>query len=139
MCGQESSGLSRGPAYQAFDTLGVCFMPSSCSIRTSRGVIQEMIRGSVVILALVHILVLAVGSATGQTSKGGPMAKLTHSLVLLHEQHAAQLRQRSTASFKSNDPLVTLVNDRVVVDVVASRAGEPERVPAISGRLAARR
>ena len=95
-------------------------MPSSCSIRTSRGVIQEMIRRSVVILALVHILVLAVGSATGQTSKGGPMAKLTHSLVLLHEQHAAQLRQRSAASFKSDDSLVTLVNDRVVVDAVAS-------------------
>ena len=48
------------------------------------------------------------------------MAKLTHSLVLLHEQHAAQLRQRSAASFKSNDSLVTLVNDRVVVDAVAS-------------------
>ena len=48
------------------------------------------------------------------------MTKLTHSLVLLHEQHVARLAQRSAAPFSSNDPLVTLVNDRVVVDAVAS-------------------
>ena len=48
------------------------------------------------------------------------MAKLTHSLVLLHEQHVARLAQRSAAPFSSIDPLVTLVNDRVVVDAVAS-------------------
>ena len=77
-----------------------------------------MIRRWIFIFATVHIL--AVSSAKAQTSKGGPMAKLTHSLVLLHEQHAAQLRQRSAASFRSNDSLVTLVNDRVVVDAVAS-------------------
>jgi len=48
------------------------------------------------------------------------MAKLTPSLVLLHEQHVAQLRQRSAVPFSSNDSLITLVNDRVVVDAVAS-------------------
>ena len=48
------------------------------------------------------------------------MGKLTHSLVLLHEQYVAQLRQRSAAPFSSNDSLITLVNDRVVVDAVAS-------------------
>ena len=77
-----------------------------------------MIRRWVFVIATVHIL--AVSSVKAQTGKGGPMAKLTHSLVLLHEQHAAQLRQRSAAAFKSNDSLVTLVNDRVVVDAVAS-------------------
>jgi Subtilase family len=77
-----------------------------------------MRRRWVFIFATVNIL--AVSSAKAQTSKAGPMAKLTPSLVLLHEQHAAQLRQRSAASFKSSDSLVTLVNDRVVVDAVAS-------------------
>src|SRR5262245_35383450 len=48
------------------------------------------------------------------------MTKLTHSLVHLHEQHVARLAQRSGAPFSSNDPLVTLVNDRVVIDAVAS-------------------
>jgi len=77
-----------------------------------------MIRRSVFVIATVSIL--AASSVKAQTSKVGPMAKLTHNLVLLHEQHSAQLRQRSAASFKSDDSLVTLVNDRVVVDAVAS-------------------
>ncbi len=77
-----------------------------------------MTRRWVFIFATVHIL--AVSSVKAQTSKGGPMAKLTPSLVLLHEQHVAQLRQRSAVPFSSNDSLITLVNDRVVVDAVAS-------------------
>jgi Subtilase family len=77
-----------------------------------------MIRRWVFIFAAVHIL--SVSSAKAQTGKGGPMAKLTHSLVFLHEQYVAQLRQRSAVPFSSNDSLVTLVNDRVVVDAVAS-------------------
>ena len=77
-----------------------------------------MIRRWLFILATVHILVAS--SAKAQTSKGGPMAKLTHSLARLHTQHAARQSQRSAAPFSSNDPLITLVDDRVVVDAVAS-------------------
>ena len=43
----------------------------------------------VFVFATVHIL--AASPAKAQTSKEGPMAKLTHSLVLLHEQHVARL------------------------------------------------
>ena len=69
------------------------------------------------ILALViGLTILTVSSAEAQTSKDGPMAKLTHSLVLLHEQYAARQSQRNSAPFSSNDPLATLVNDSVVVD-----------------------
>src|SRR5882724_8057444 len=96
--------------------------PDPNPVRTNPGFLEVrsriMIQGWVFIFATVHIP--AASSAKAQTSKAGPMAKLTHSLVLLHEQHAAQLRQRSAVSFKSNDPLVTLINDRVVVDAVAS-------------------
>src|SRR5262245_54782632 len=77
-----------------------------------------MIRRWVFVIATVHIL--AVSSVKAQTGKGGSMAKLTHSLTLLHAHHAARSAQRSAAPFSSNDPLVTLVNDRVVVDAVAS-------------------
>ncbi len=77
-----------------------------------------MIRRWVFIFATVHIL--AVSSTNAQTGKDGPMAKLTHNLVLLYAQHAAPLAQRSAAPFSSNDSLVTLVDDRVLVDAVAS-------------------
>src|SRR5262245_11618428 len=77
-----------------------------------------MLRCWVLIFAAVHFL--AASFAKAQTSKGGPMGKLTHSLTLLHEQHFAQIRHRSTAPFSSDDPLITLVNGRVVVDAVAS-------------------
>ena len=72
----------------------------------------------VFIFATVHIL--AASPAKAQTSKEGPMAKLTHSLVLLHEQHVARFAQRNATAFTYNDPLVTMVDDRVVVDAVAS-------------------
>src|SRR6266478_4684156 len=77
-----------------------------------------MIRRWVCILATVSIL--AASSTMAQTSKDGPMAKLTHSLVHLHAQHAAHLAQRRPAPFSSDDALVTMVNDRVVIDAVAS-------------------
>ncbi len=48
------------------------------------------------------------------------MAKLTDSLVRLHEQHTAQLQQRSVTPFGYSDPLVTLIDDRVMVDAAAS-------------------
>ena len=63
---------------------------------------------------------LVTSSVKAQTSKHGPMAKLTPSLVLLYTQHADRQAQRSAVPFTSSDPLVMLVNDRVVIDAVAS-------------------
>ena len=60
------------------------------------------------------------GSASGQIEKNGPMAKLTDSLVKLHEQYTTYLTQRSAVPFSSSDPLVTLIDNSVVVDAVAS-------------------
>ncbi len=71
--------------------------------------------------AAVLVLTILAGSSTNaQTGKSGPLAKLTHSLVLLHTQHEDRLAQRSSVPFSYIDPLVTLVSDRVVVDAVAS-------------------
>ena len=63
------------------------------------------------------------GSASAQSAKNGPMAKLAQSLVNLHEQYTTYLAQRSAVPFSSSDPLVTVVDQRVVVDAVAS--GDP--------------
>ena len=66
------------------------------------------------------VLILAGNPAKAQTRKDGPMAKVTHSLAALHEQYVAHMAQRRAVSFRSNDPLVRVVDDRVVVDAIAS-------------------
>ena len=48
------------------------------------------------------------------------MLKLADSLVNLYDQYALYLTQRSAVPFGSSDPLVKLVDNRVVVDAVAS-------------------
>ena len=48
------------------------------------------------------------------------MAKLRQRLVALHQQFNAVSAQSRALPFRSNDPLVRTVEDRVVVDAVAS-------------------
>jgi hypothetical protein len=79
------------------------------------------------ILAPVLLLtILAHGFALAQTRKDGPMAKLRQSLVALHQQFTIHTAQSSALPFRSNDPLVRTVEDRVVVDAVAD-LGSRER------------
>jgi hypothetical protein len=72
------------------------------------------------VFILAVVLILTGGSAQAQTDKDGPMAKLHQSLVALHERYTTHLAQSTRAAFNSADPLVRLIGDRVVVDVVAS-------------------
>lgn len=72
------------------------------------------------VLILLSIVLLVWNSANAQTRKNTPWAKFSHSLVALHEQHAAHLTQRRSAPFKPADPLVTLADDRVLVDAISS-------------------
>ena len=72
------------------------------------------------LLILTAVFVLSTGSANAQTRKNGPMAKLPHSLVALHQQHIAHVTQQAAMPFISSDPLVRLVADRVVIDAIAS-------------------
>src|SRR5262245_52901459 len=69
---------------------------------------------------VVAVLIFAGSPAKAQTRKDGPMAKVTQHLAALHEQYTVHMAQRSAVSFRSNDPLVRVVNDRVVVDAIAS-------------------
>ena len=74
------------------------------------------------VILVIVILLPCLGSSTAQAQakKSGPMAKLTHGLVTLHDRYTTHVAQRSAASFRSGDPLVSQVADRVVIDAVAS-------------------
>ena len=73
------------------------------------------------ISGLIVVLFFFYGkAASAQIAKNGPMAKLAHSLANLHEQYTTYLTQRSAVPFSSRDRLVILVENRVVIDAVAS-------------------
>ena len=79
-----------------------------------------MKRWVLILFAVILLPCLGSNIAQAQANKSDPMAKLTHSLVTLHDRFTTHLAQRSAASFRSADPLVSLVADRVVVDAVAA-------------------
>jgi Subtilase family len=67
------------------------------------------------------ILLFFVMVASGNAQSGPPQgsAKLNPSLVRLQERYASHLTQRGATSFSSQDPLIHLVQDSVIVDAVA--------------------
>jgi Subtilase family/FG-GAP-like repeat len=69
---------------------------------------------------VVAVFVFAGNPVNSQTRKDGPIAKLPRSLVALHQQFTTHVGLSSALTFNANDPLVRLVEDRVVVDAVAS-------------------
>src|SRR4029077_18212627 len=81
---------------------------------------KDMMNRSLSIAPLLLLTILAQGFAFAQTRKEGPMAKLRQSLVALHQQFSAVNAQSRALPFRSNDPLVRTVEDRVMVDAVAS-------------------
>jgi len=70
------------------------------------------------------VALLFGGVALAQSGKDGSMAKLDHSLIGLHEQYAAHIATGSRAPFSTDDPLLNLVEDRVVIDVIADGDAE---------------
>jgi hypothetical protein len=60
-----------------------------------------------------------VASANAQSGPPQGSAKLDPSLVRLQERYASHLAQRGATRFSSQDPLIRLVQDSVVVDAVA--------------------
>jgi hypothetical protein len=71
---------------------------------------------------VVGMVVLFAGSANAQKNKALP--KVTHNLAVLYQEYIAHLTQRSAVPFTSVDPLTRLIDDRVIIDAVAS--GEVE-------------
>ncbi len=65
------------------------------------------------------LFVLMVTFAHAQSGPPEGSAKLNPSLLRLHERYASHLTQRGTSTFSSQDPLIRLVQDSVVVDAIA--------------------
>ena len=59
-------------------------------------------------------------SAQPVGDKSGRMSKLAQELAALYDQYSAYLGSGGAGGFRSADPLVRVVGDRVVVDAVAS-------------------
>ena len=68
------------------------------------------------------------GLANAQTGKTGLLAKLPFNLLSLHVQYAVHLAQGALVPFRSSDPLVRLIDDRVIIDATAS--GEVDELKA---------
>ena len=68
---------------------------------------------------LFGFLVFFVGTVNAQTGKYGPMAKLSPSLVRLHDRYVSRLAQGNAAPFSSQDPFVIATQDWVIIDAIA--------------------
>lgn len=61
---------------------------------------------------------LAAASGLAAVDKDGPMAKISPELLALYDAYLAA--QRRGVPFAASDPLVRIIDDRVIVDAVAS-------------------
>jgi hypothetical protein len=66
----------------------------------------------------VGCFVLAAGTGPVAMDKYGAMEKVSPELLALYETHLAA--QRRGVPFATSDPLVRIIDDRVIVDAVAS-------------------
>jgi hypothetical protein len=59
-------------------------------------------------------------SAQTAGAKAGGMSKVAPELAALYNEYSSYLASHKAGVFRSNDPLVRVIDDRVVVDAVAS-------------------
>jgi Subtilase family len=72
-------------------------------------------------LSVVTTALILIGtSANAQLPKNMPMEKLNDGLVALHEQYKIHVAIRSALASKPNEPLANVIDDRVVIDAVAT-------------------
>jgi len=100
-------------------------LPSYCSAHVlspyrwgAKGVFGRTLVVSRLTVLSITFLVLAAGSGLAAVDKDGPMAKISPELLALYDAYLAA--QRGGIPFSPNDPLVRLVDDRVIVDATAS-------------------
>jgi hypothetical protein len=71
------------------------------------------------------VSLLFTGSCAGTSAqtarnKSGSMSKASQELIALYDQYSAYLSSHDAAVFHPVDPLVRIINDRVLIDAVAS-------------------
>src|SRR6266508_7018973 len=74
------------------------------------------------ILALFVISAASCTPTSAQTTEGNvwEMSKVAPELAALYNEYSSYLASHKAEVFRSNDPLVRVIDDRVVVDAVAS-------------------
>ena len=78
---------------------------------------KQIVIRFVVVIAL---CTLVSGRAWAATGKAGPMAKVSHDLMVVYDQHEAYLAQGGGAVFTPSNPLLRVSKGQVVIDAVAS-------------------
>jgi subtilisin family serine protease len=71
-------------------------------------------------VVLIWLFVLTAGRAQADTGKGGPMAKVDRDLTVLYDEYVSSLAYGVGAAFKPRNPLLRVIDARVVIDAVAS-------------------
>jgi hypothetical protein len=78
-----------------------------------------MWRFSILVAGLL-VVGLASGRVQAETSKGELMAKVSPDLAVLSDEYKSYLAQGGSKVFKPSNPLVRVIDGRVVIDAVAS-------------------
>ena len=85
---------------------------------------SRAVRGQLYLQLVVALVVCVAGCALSDAQsardKGGRMAKLSQELTALYSEYSAYLASRKGGKFQSSQPLVWVIDDRVVVDATAS-------------------
>lgn len=91
-------------------------------MRTIRSVIRICIfTGLLAVLCLSFLIPAGISRAQADSrGKGGPMGKVTHDLTVLYDEYISYLEQGSGEPFKPSNPTLRVIDDRVVIDAVAS-------------------
>ena len=81
-------------------------------------------KGQISLLLVVALVVFLAGCALSEVppavNKGGRMSKVAPELITLHDEYSSYLGSGKSGAFKSTNSLVQVIDDRVVIDAVAS-------------------
>ena len=66
------------------------------------------------------LIVAGGGNAQAGSGKDGPLAKVSGELAALYDEYASYVERGSGETFRPSNPLLRVINGRVVIDAVAS-------------------
>lgn len=85
---------------------------------------SRAVRGQIYLLLVVALVVClggcALSDAPSAGNKTGRMSKVAPELITLHDEYSSYLALGKSGAFKSTNSLVQVIDDRVVIDAVAS-------------------
>ena len=91
-------------------------------MRTLQSVIGIFISiGMLAVLGFSLLIPAGAGPAQAGGGKDGPMAKVSRDLAVLYDEYVSYVERGSGETFKPSNPLLRVIDERVVIDAVASR------------------